>query len=331
MSAVVVVAKPRKIVLDTDPGGDDTFALLWLLSLVKQGLADLVAVTTADGNVAAQRTFTSASQILNLVGFSHVPVGRGGGANPANQEDASHIHGSDGMGNLSHQLPPPTHSFVTAPVADELLIELLTAHPGEITVVAIAPLTNLASAEQKCPGILKQAQEIVVMAGAFQCPGNVTAQAEFNVWFDPPAAEVVMQCSQNLVVIPLDVTRRLVFTSEMAQAVSQRQPQSELARLITELCEFMTGTSLAYRETHGKAGFLVHDAATLAYVFYPETLLFKRGCVRVETQGLWTLGQTLCDRRYAGQASANAWIGMEVDEAALFACLIEDLKTLIGG
>ena len=92
-----------RIILDTDPGGDDIYAFLWLLSLVKSGLAELVAVTSADGNVAAKRTFSSASQIFNLAGFPQIKVGRG---IPIKQvvEDAGHIHGSDGMGNVSHTL-----------------------------------------------------------------------------------------------------------------------------------------------------------------------------------------------------------------------------------
>ena len=111
-----------RIILDTDPGGDDIYAFLWLLSLVKSGLAELVAVTSADGNVAAKRTFSSASQILNLAGFPEIKVGRGV---PIKQvvEDAGHIHGADGMGNLSHTLPPATHNFEDAGYWDEIIID----------------------------------------------------------------------------------------------------------------------------------------------------------------------------------------------------------------
>jgi len=176
-----------KIILDTDPGGDDIYAFLWLLGLVKQGLAEIVAVTSADGNVAAKRTFSSASQILNLVGFPDIKVGRGV---PIKEvvEDAAHIHGSDGMGNLSHTLPAATHNFEEARYSDEIIIDELNAAPGEITIVAIGPLTNLAAAEMKSPGILKKAKEIVIMGGAFFCPGNVTPHAEFNIWFNAEAA-----------------------------------------------------------------------------------------------------------------------------------------------
>ena len=127
-----------RIILDTDPGPDDIYAFLWLLSLVKSGLAELVAVTSADGNVAAKRTFSSASQILNLAGFPDIKVGRGV---PIKQvvEDAGHIHGADGMGNLSHTLPPATHNFEDARYWDEIIIDELNANPGEITIISDRP------------------------------------------------------------------------------------------------------------------------------------------------------------------------------------------------
>jgi inosine-uridine nucleoside N-ribohydrolase len=322
--------RPVKIILDTDPGGDDAFALLWLQSLMQQGLVELVAVTTAAGNVAAQRTFMNASQLLGLGGFSGVELGRGVDGDGA-IADASHIHGQDGMGGLSAQLPMPTHNFTTARDADDILIEALTAHPGEITVIAIGPLTNLAAAEAKSAGILQKAKEIVVMAGAFGTRGNVTPCAEFNVFFNPKAAQTVFESRKDVVVLSLDVTHRLIFTPEMAKQLCQPRPTSKLAQFLTALCAFMTTTALGYRETGGVSGFLVHDAVTIAYLFYPETLLFRRAQVKIETQGNLTLGQTLVDTRHQPKCAANAWVAMQVDEMNLFASLIEDFKSLIEG
>jgi inosine-uridine nucleoside N-ribohydrolase len=315
-----------KIILDTDPGGDDIFAFLWLLSLVKQGLADLVAVTSADGNVAAQKTFSNASQILGLMGFSSIEVGRGVLVSHNPGKDAGHIHGSDGMGNLSQTLPAPTHQFEEACQADELIVDRLNAAPGEITIVAIAPLTNLAAAEAKQPGILKKAREIVIMGGAFQCPGNVTHHAEFNIWFNPEAAQVVFNSRSDLVVMPLNVTRHLIFTRDMAQAVTQRNPNQKVANFLIKLCEFMIGTALQYRETAGTPGFLVHDAAAIGYLFYPEAFLLRRAQVRVETKGEWTRGQTLIDHRHAAKVSANAWVALQVNAIDFFTSFVEDLK-----
>lgn len=319
---------PTKIILDTDPGGDDIFALLWVLSLVRQGLVELVAVTSADGNVSARQTFASASQILGLAGFPDIEVGRGVALKQIITEDASHIHGIDGMGGLSTTLPAPTHNYETARQSDEILIDRLTAAPGEITVIAIAPLTNLAAAEQKRPEILQKAREIVIMGGAFHYRGNVTSQAEFNIWFNPEAAQIVFNSRRDLVVTPLDVTSRLIFTRDMAQTMSQMAPTSKLSNFVVQLCEFMIGTALRYRETNRVPGFLVHDAVTLGYLFYPEVLTLRRANVRVETQGEWTRGQTIIDDRPLAKTAANAWVAMEVDEIGFFTHLIEDLKYL---
>lgn len=317
-----------KIILDTDPGGDDIYAFLWLLSLVTQGHAELVAVTSAEGNVSVSQTFASASQILNLVGFPDTEIGRGV---PVKEiiEDAAHIHGTDGMGNLSCTLPKPIHDLEKACYSDRLIIEQLNAAPGEITILATGPLTNLAAAESKSPGILKKAREIVLMGGAFDCAGNVTPHAEFNIWFNAEAARIVLDSRDDIVLMPLDVTRHLVFTQEMTQQVIQANPSSALAQFLNSLGEFMIGTALDYRETSGVRGFLVHDAALLGYLFYPETFLLKRGRVQIETEGRLTLGQTLIDRRPTAKKSANAWVAMQIDDSQFFTSLVEDLKKLL--
>lgn len=317
-----------KLILDTDPGGDDIFAFLWMASLVRQGLAELIAVTAVEGNVAALKTFSSSSQVLGLVELAEVEVGRGV-QRPTRQENATHIHGPDGMGNLSTTLPAATHAYESARPADEIICDRLNAAPGEITLVGIGPLTNLAAAETKHPGILRQAKQVVVMAGAFQCQGNVTPAAEFNVWFNPEAAQTVFNSRDDIVVLPLDVTRSLIFTREMAEVVAAANPASPIAQFLVALCKFMIGTALQYRETRGVPGFLVHDAATLGYLFYPETLMLRRAKVRVETQGEWTCGQTLIDDRPLPKTDFNAWVALEVDAVGFFTRFVEDLKSLV--
>jgi inosine-uridine nucleoside N-ribohydrolase len=320
-----------KIILDTDPGSDDSFAFLWLISLAKQGFIDLIAVTSVDGNVHAKLTFAGSCKLLKLGDFDTVEVGRGvlGGSESPEVEDAGAIHGADGMGNLAQTLPESRQSYESARYSDDLLIEKLKESPGEIVIIAIAPLTNLAEAERKSPGILNLAKQIVMMGGAFTVPGNITPEAEFNIAYDPEAAKLVFDCCNNLVIIPLDVTNRLIFTNEMAQQISETNPQSPIAQFIVALCQFMVKTALAFRETGGMQGFLVHDAATLAYLFYPETLTFQRSRVWVETKGEWTRGKTVLDRRHKTKADANQWIAIGVDSQTLLAMMIEDLKILL--
>ncbi|MBW4661945.1 MAG: nucleoside hydrolase [Drouetiella hepatica Uher 2000/2452] len=320
-----------KIILDTDPGGDDCFAFLWLISLAKQEKAEIVAVTSVDGNVSAQLTFASSCKLLKLCNFDDVEVGRGviGGSKRDDIEDAGTIHGMDGLGNLSHTLPKPEQKYESARYSDDILIEKLREFPGEITIVAIAPLTNLAAAEKKSPGILDLAKEIVIMGGAFKVPGNITSEAEFNIAYDPEAAKLIFDRYTHLVILPLDITQNIVFTNEMAEHVAEVNCEHAIAQFIIALCKFMAGTAMAFRETSGLQGFLVHDAATLAYLFYPETLLFRRAQVQIETQGEWTKGKTLYDDRHKTKIGANAWVAMQVDSVNLLAAIVEDLKYLL--
>ena len=316
-----------KIIFDTDPGGDDIFALLWLLSLQKQGLAELIAVTTAEGNINSKLTFINASKVLSLAGFEEVELARGVTVKNSQVADAAYIHGMDGMGNISHNLPAAKHDFDNAVYADELIIDKLNAHPGEITIIAVAPLNNLAAAETKCPGILQKAKEIVIMGGAFKVPGNVTPHAEFNIFYNPEAAEKVFASCNNIVVLPLDITEKLIFSPEMAEDIV-RKSESNLTQFILNLCNFMTEANLRYRQTKGTKGFLVHDGAAVAYLFYPDTLLFRRTKVDIETQGNHTLGKTLFDERFTAKTNANSWVAFQVESNGLLASLLEDLTFL---
>lgn len=319
----------KKILVDTDPGGDDIYSLFWLQSLIKQNVVELLAVTTAEGNVPARSTFNAACQVLRIGDLDDVPVARSVEVMHKTLTDASHIHGSDGMGNLSQTLPPGRRRFGEAPTADDLIIETLQAHPGEVSLIAIAPLSNLAAAEIKCPGILKLAKEIVIMGGAFQVAGNITPTAEFNMAFNPAAAQRVFACREDLIILPLDITRDLIFTEELIQQVLDANPESQVGQFIQNLGEFLITTNLQFRETAGVRGFLVHDAIAIAYLFYPELLRFCRGQVSIETEGRLTMGQTLLDRRHGIKTGVNAWVAEWVDGPNLLACLVEDLQFLV--
>jgi len=326
-------SKITKVILDTDPGADDIFALLWLISLSLQGFAEITAITTVGGNVPAESTFWAAHKILKLLNITGIEIGRSTSRIAGNIRDAAHIHGQDGMGNLSDSLPevtqPDKDIFAQARRADEIIIEQLSQFPGEIDLVAIGPLTNLATAEIKKPGILKQARSIVIMGGAFDCPGNVTPESEFNIAFDPQAAATVFASHEQIVVLPMDVTNQLVLTPAMLTYITKTSTTSKLALFIQQLGQFMFQTNLAHRETKGVEGCLMHDAATIAYLFYPETLWLQRARVEIETVSKFTQGKTLRDRRHFPKTNPNAFIATQVDSTSLLAALLEDLKYLL--
>jgi inosine-uridine nucleoside N-ribohydrolase len=286
-----------------------------------------VAVTTVGGNVPAELTFANACRLLALGGFPQVEVGRCAG-HQAKGQDAAHIHGTDGMGNLSQTLPESRYPWEKARSAEDIITEKLSAAPGEISLVAVGPLSNLAAAEDKHPGTLAKAKEVVIMGGSFLRPGNITSHAEFNVACNPEAAAKVFASRGDIVVLPLDVTQQVTFTEEMAGSISQAAGTSRTARFVADLCRFLIKTTLRYHDGAGTCGFHVHDAATLAYLFYPETLWMQRATVHVETQGEWTRGQTVFDQRHLPKCAANAWVALRVDTVNLLGSLTEDLKRL---
>eukprot|EP01065_Artemidia_motanka_P053145 TRINITY_DN9784_c5_g1_i1.p1 TRINITY_DN9784_c5_g1~~TRINITY_DN9784_c5_g1_i1.p1 ORF type:complete len:831 (+),score=187.42 TRINITY_DN9784_c5_g1_i1:48-2540(+) len=206
---------PRPLLIDTDPGGDDVFALLWLAAGMKRELVDIVAVTTGEGNVTARQTFAAARRVLLAVGLGDVTVARGVEANRGAQDD---FHGSDGLGGLGDQLPPLDVRFEDAPAAPDVIVSSLTAHPHELTVVCFGPLSNLAAADAAHPGVLRLAREVVCMGGAYEVPGNITATAEFNVLHNPESFKRVLEAC-DLVVLPLDVTTKLVLEQHMMDRI----------------------------------------------------------------------------------------------------------------
>lgn len=315
----------RKILLDTDPGGDDAVALLWLQSLVRQGYATWAGVSTAGGNVAPALTFAAACKLLELGGFDGVPVARAVPFRGA-IADAAYVHGADGMGNLAGTLPDPRRSYADAPPADAFIADTLAAHPGEIDLVAIAPLTNLAAAEARSPGVLRLARQIVIMGGAFDVPGNVSPRAEFNFAFDPEAAAAVLAAREDCLLVPLDATARVCFAETRAIAACEPDPDGAGARFLRGLTQFMTRTALALKETAGEPGFLVHDAVAVAYLFYPQVLRLRRARVAVDVGHSHGRGQAIADDRLRPQPGANAWIAAEVDADRLLAALTEDLR-----
>jgi len=339
-----VPAVPQ-IIMDCDPGGDDVVAMFWLLALGQKKLCNVRAVTTTEGNVKAPLTFAAADKVLTLLSSAvsdvdvcaQTPsaarhgdrdarvvarqayaeaVARGAEGSGDGFSDASHIHGCDGMGGLSQRLASGATGYAEAEESYERLIRELEQQPGQITILATGPLTNLADAERARPGVLRKARRIVVMGGAMPgTQGNITPLAEFNFAFDSAAASLVMHESnlEDILLMPLDVTTKLICTETMiveslgsaaaATAMSQSHPppppqssrQEEdgaamfmyepTARgagdFLRDLSAFMFSTALQFKETNGVKGFLVHDASTILALFYPECLTFTRAQVSV--------------------------------------------------
>ena len=272
----------RRILLDCDPGLDDALAIL--LAHGDPNI-DLVAITTVGGNVSLDNTTRNALQLAEYLGIEGVPVAAGA-ATPLVRaaEDASHVHGAQGMGTV--QLPDPTLAPSSMHAVD-LIIETLRSAPGTIHLVATGPLTNIALALQKEPAIAQWAASFVIMGGSFT-RGNATPAAEFNIYADPEAAAVVFAADWEVVMIGLDLTLQAIATAEIVDRMR------ELGRLGDEL---LVPLSTFWNDPNDPdfRGQAVHDVVAVAYVVHPEWFESRPARVDVETDGRFTSGMTVVD------------------------------------
>jgi len=288
-------AAPRKVILDCDPGIDDAFAIAF--GCGHPGL-ELCGVTTVAGNVGLDRTTGNALAVLEFLGRADVPVAAGSPAPLLRPfTDAHDVHGETGLG--AARLPAPSRRPVPAHAID-FLIERIAGAPGEVTLVATGPLTNIALAVRRYPPLVTEVADFVIMGGSAS-RGNVTPAAEFNIWADPEAAAIVFAAGWRVTMAGLDVTHQALATAEV------RDRLSVLGRLNDEL--LLPGLR-GYQSLADAAGQPVHDVCALALVAAPGLFGCRPAQVEVETQGRWTAGMTVTD---FGADAHNALVAMSVD------------------
>ena len=308
----------RPIVIDCDPGADDAIAIL--LALASPDELDVVGINTVAGNVGLDRTSDNARRICELAGRADVPVHAGcPGSILRPRNDARHVHGESGLDGAD--LPPPA-----GPIADrhavDFLIATCAAQPGNVTLCALGPLTNVALAMIKDPGIVDNIDEIVLMGGAIGA-GNVTPSAEFNIFVDPHAAAVVFACGASLTMIGLDVTHQAIVTPGRLDAV--RAIDTSVGRAAAGLLSHYHRVDL---ERYGAPGSPLHDPCVIAYLLRPELFSGRKAFVEVETRSEATMGRTIVDPWGATGREPNATVIEQIDADGFFELLIERLARL---
>lgn len=267
----------RKILIDTDPGIDDALAIL--MALGAESL-EVVGLTTVFGNHEVEVTTRNALNILEWVGRRDIPVAQGA-ADPLSRSRRAtpvEVHGEDGLGNVF--LPPPQGRPIASHAAD-FIIEQVLNQPGEITLLAVGPLTNLALALQKEPQIAAAVQEVVIMGGAVDTPGNVTQWAEANIHGDPEAAAVVFAADWPLTLVGLDVTTRAVLGNvELEMIAALGNPAGKLLRQIFPVYQQFHRD---YYDLDG--GTHIHDPAAVAWLLDPSLFHTEHCHLGVETSG----------------------------------------------
>lgn len=278
---------PLRLLIDTDPGVDDAIALMMAL---RHPRARVEALTVVAGNVGMEHTVRNARYVLELCDAGDVPVYAGaGGALLVEHRRAVDAHGDDGLGNLGLR---PRSPDATPGHAVDALIARITAAPGQLTLVTLGPLTNIALALRREPAIGGMLRRVVMMGGAANAPGNVTPAAEFNVWADPEAARIVLRAGLPLTMVGIEIARANLLPAEKIAAIGALG--TERARVAARLLTY----SLRVAVRRGMPGAGCPDGTAMAVALDPATVTDAgQYHVDVETHGELTTGETVVDRR----------------------------------
>jgi purine nucleosidase len=297
---------PAKLILDCDPGIDDALAIAFACGY--PGL-ELLGLTTVGGNVELAKTTANALSVRDFLGRPDVPVVAGSPVPLLRSvSDARHVHGESGLG--AARLPAALSGAREGHAVD-FLIDTIGAAPGEITLVATGPLTNIALAVRREPGLVTGVRDFVIMGGSAG-RGNVTPAAEFNIAADPEAAAIVFGAGWTVTMVGLDVT----YQARATAAVQERM--RGLGRLAAELLlPALSGYRYEVPAAPGRApgagdGPAVHDLCALALLAEPSLFGCVPARVEVETSGRWTAGMTVTDFM-APENARNALVAMSVD------------------
>ncbi|TIU97016.1 MAG: nucleoside hydrolase [Mesorhizobium sp.] len=309
----------RKIIIDTDPGQDDAVAILLALGSAE---LEIVGMTAVAGNVPLRLTEKNARKICELAGRPDIKV-YAGAIRPLARElvTAEEVHGETGLNGP--QLPEPTMKLQDQYAVDFIVETLMKEESGTITLCALGPLTNIALALIREPKIAPRIKEIVLMGGGFFEGGNVTPTAEFNIYVDPHAADVVFKSGIPIVMMPLDLTHKALTTAKRTQAF--RKLGTRVGTATTEMLEFFERFD---EEKYGTDGGPLHDPCVIAYLLKPE-LFSGRNCnVTVEITSELTMGMTVIDWWGVTKRPNNAMVMRDIDHDAFFALLLERLGRL---
>jgi len=308
---------PTRIIIDTDPGVDD--ALAFLLALASPEIK-LEALTTTQGNVTVEKATRNALSVLQLCHADHIPVARGSLLPLVQPLRASaDVHGESGIGN-SRLLEPKAQAVPQHAV--DYLIERVLVEPNQISIFPIGPLTNIAMAIRKEPRFAKAVKELVIMGGAILEPGNMTPQAEFNIYVDPHAAHIVFHSGIPITLIPLDVTHKCLVKQEHVDRLLKID--SPISRFIRDAMEVYLEASFRL----GYEGSSLHDPLTLATILAPRLLTLKEYYVDVDISGGVSMGKTFADVRGVLKKPANMKVAMDVRGEDFVAFFLQRMEAL---
>ena len=314
------MAERRKIIIDTDPGQDDAAAIM--LAFASPEEIDILGLCAVAGNVPLKLTSRNIRIISELCGRTDIPVYEGA-EKPLVRKPitAEHVHGSTGLNGPV--LDEPTMEAQKQHAVDFIIETLMREPAGTVTLCTLGALTNVALALLKAPEIADRVKELVMMGGGFFEGGNITPAAEFNIYVDPQAADIVFRSGMPVVMMPLDVTHKLLTTKARVNRIRDIGTRPAIA--MAEMLEFFERFDI---EKYGSDGGPLHDPSVIAYLLKPELFEGRECNVEIEVISELTMGMTVVDWWRVTDRPANARVMRNVDADGFFELLTERFARL---
>lgn len=309
----------HQVFIDCDPGIDDCIALF--VALGSPDEIALLGVGTVAGNVPVERCASNAAGAVALAARSNVPV-YAGCPQPLQSVAAfaEHVHGESGLGSA---VLPSAAWHPTQHAVDALCALLATAESNSITLVVTGPMTNIGVAFVRSPQVFAAVKQIVIMGGAHLAGGNITPHAEFNIYADPHAADIVLRSGLPIVMVGLDATLQVRCTA--ARMAKMKDSTHRVTRIAAAMVDHVNEV---YGEIYGSDGAALHDPCTVGYLLAPELFRWRPARVTVDTSAGERRGHTRLEWTDDDPQSANVEWVTDIDDESLFALLLERMERL---
>ena len=308
----------EKIIYDTDPGIDDALGLLLLAASPE---IDLLAITVTHGNTSQEKCLNNALKLVELTGITKVPVARG--AEEPLVKELSVAEETHGEGGLGYAILPKSAISPCSELAHDLIIRVVRENPGEVTLLCVGPMTNIALAFLKAPEIVSKVRRVVSMGGAIHYPGNVTPQAEYNVFCDPEAFEIVLKSGIDFTLVPLDVTYQCILTIDHLKKITEAR---------SEIRNFIFDSTRFYMEFHedyqGIKGCAINDPLAAAILLDPTLVKNRDYYLTIELTSPTSKAKTIADHYGLLKFAPNAKVSMEVDVERFMELFINRMNRL---
>lgn len=305
----------RKVILDVDPGVDDAVALCLALG---EPLLEVLAITATGGNVSPDQSTANVQAIVEQLDPPRWPRLGTAASDQMLRADARHLFGVDGLCGAHFEVAKRHHQHSSVKV----ICDEVRAAPGDVTIIATGPLTNIASALQQQPDLAHMIRHLIMIGGTIGGPGNVTAAAEFNIYCDAEAARKVFHSAVTKTLIPIDLTSRVVLSFDLLEKIPDGD--SGHGKLLRQI---LPGAFRAYRQQLGVEGIHLHDAVAIVAAIEPELFTTERMYGDVETDGTLTYGATVFDRRRHSDSRPNMDVAVDMDAAAVTDRIVQRLTS----